>query len=100
MADVARAAHVTTASGRRPGAAQRSRCLIDASLTPVAKTPAGTRVKLTVKFGETPPVPCVLITPSGRRYDVIGARGKTLHCIVGSPHSQPGPDDGPVLQWT
>jgi len=38
-----------------------------------------------------------LVTPSGRRYQVIGSRGKTIRCIVLPPGAAPGE---PVGQWT
>jgi hypothetical protein len=70
-------------------------------LQPRGKAPAGARVKLRVEFGEPPPVPCVLLTDSGRRYDVVGVGGaKTLHCIVMPPGAPYGEEDGPVLSWT
>lgn len=68
-------------------------------MTPITKNPVGARVKLRVEFGDPPPVPCVLLTASGRRYDVIGSRGKTLTCIVCSPDDEIEPGT-PVLQWT
>lgn len=68
---------------------------------PRAKTLAGALVKLRVDHGDTPPVPCVLITDSGRRYDVLGIGGrKTLHCLVMAPDAPITEDCGPVLRWT
>ncbi len=55
-------------------------------------------VKLRISRGDTPEPGTELVTPSGRRYQVIGLRGKkTLHCIVLPPEATPG---DPVWQWT
>lgn len=59
--------------------------------------PAWAQVKLRVDTGETPDVGAELVTPSGRRYQVIRVRGKTLHCLVLPPEAPPGE---PVLWWT
>lgn len=69
------------------------------SVQPIGKAPIGTVVKLRVAFGDVPPLPSILLTPSGRRYDVINVRGKTLHCLVMKPDAEI--EDGtPVIQWT
>ncbi len=66
---------------------------------PRAKAPFGTVVKLRVAFGDVPPLPCILLTPSGRRYDVINIRGKTLHCLVMKADADI--EEGtPIIQWT
>lgn len=69
------------------------------AILPRAKTQPGARVKLRVEFGAPPPVPCVLVTESGRRYDVVAARGKTLHCIVMRADAPITAEDGPVMSW-
>lgn len=43
---------------------------------------AGEHVRLRVAFGEVPPAGVVLQLPTGRRYWVFYASGKTLHCRV------------------
>ena len=59
-------------------------------------TPIGGRTKLRVAWGEIPPVPSTLQMPSGRRYLVIGSRGKTLHVIVLGPKDRAV---APVIEW-
>ena len=59
-------------------------------------TPIGGRTKLRVAWGDVPPVPSTLRMPTGRRYLVIGARGRTLHVIVLSPRDRA---TGPVIAW-
>lgn len=59
--------------------------------------PPGTDVKLHVAHGDVPEFGTELVTPSGRRYQVIGGRGKTLRCLVLAPDA---PVQGPVWQWT
>ncbi|MBU0917870.1 MAG: hypothetical protein KKD97_16110 [Gammaproteobacteria bacterium] len=44
--------------------------------------PDWAEVKLRVAWGEIPEFSDVLELASGRRYQVIGVRGKTLRCIV------------------
>lgn len=63
---------------------------------PRGKAPMGARVKLRMESGEPPPVPCTLMTESGRRYDVIAVNGKTIHCIVMPPDAEL---EGPVWSW-
>ena len=60
-------------------------------------TPIGGLTKLRVAWGEVPPVPSTLRMPSGRRYLVIGARGRTLHVIVLSPKDRA---TSPVIAWS
>lgn len=59
--------------------------------------PYWAQVKLTVKHGEIPEIGTELRTPSGRRYQVINTRGKTLYCLVLPPEA---PVDGVVWEWT
>lgn len=59
--------------------------------------PPWAQVKLRVNHGEIPDIGVELRTPSGRRYQVINVRGKTLHCIVLPPEASV---DGPVIEWT
>ena len=59
--------------------------------------PAWADVKLRCTCGELPEPGTELVTPSGRRYQVIGARGRTLRCIVLPPDAAPG---SPVWAWT
>lgn len=54
-------------------------------------------VKLRVTRGDIPEFGTELVTPTGRRYQVIGSRGKTLRCLVLPPEAPPG---YPVWQWT
>ena len=53
-------------------------------------------VKLRVDNGVVPEVGTELVTPTGRRYQVVGGRGKTLRCIVLPPEA---PSGDPVLEW-
>lgn len=59
-------------------------------------TPIGGRTKLRVAWGDAPPVPATLQLRSGRRYLVIGARGRTLHVIVLGPKDRA---TGPLIPW-
>lgn len=70
-----------------------------AQTTPRGKAPIGAMVKLRVEHGDIPPVPCVLVTDSGRRYDVVNARGKTLHCLV-MRYDAEVEEGTPILGWT
>jgi hypothetical protein len=54
-------------------------------------------VKLRVSHGEIPEPGTELVTPTGRRYQVLSVRGKTLHCLVLAANAAPGE---PVWQWT
>lgn len=54
-------------------------------------------VKLRCSHGDIPEPGTELVTASGRRYQVVGVRGKTLRCIVLPPEAEPGE---PVLAWT
>lgn len=59
--------------------------------------PAWSQVKLRVSFGEIPEFGdelCVVST--GRRYQVIGVRGKTLTCLVLPADA---PVQGRVIDW-
>lgn len=58
--------------------------------------PAWSQVKLRVAFGEIPEFSDELHMASGRRYQVIGVRGKTLTCIVLPPDA---PVAGRVIPW-
>ena len=58
--------------------------------------PAWADVKLRCNTGELPEPGTELVTPTGRRYQVIGARGRTLRCIVLPPDA---PVQGRVLDW-
>lgn len=59
--------------------------------------PAWADVKLRASCGDVPEPGTELVTPSGRRYQVVGVRGKTLRCIVLPPEAVPG---SPVWAWT
>jgi len=58
--------------------------------------PPWARVRLYVAWGEVPEVGDELLLKSGRRYQVIEVRGKTLYVLV-------LPDDAPVqgtvIEW-
>ncbi len=58
--------------------------------------PAWADVKLRCTNGATPEPGTELVTFSGRRYQVLSIRGKTLHCIVLPPEAAPG---DPVVAW-
>ena len=53
-------------------------------------------MKLRVEHGDVPEIGVELVTDSGRRYQVIGVRGKTLTCLVLPPEA---PVEGQVLRW-
>lgn len=59
--------------------------------------PAWAQVKLRVDVGDAPEPGTELVTPSGRRYQVIRMKGRTLHCLVLPPEAPPG---DPVLGWS
>lgn len=58
--------------------------------------PAWAQVKLRVAFGDIPEAGTELRMRTGRRYLVVGVRGKTLTCLVLPPDE---PVDGPVWDW-
>ena len=58
--------------------------------------PAWSDVKLRVSWGDVPDPSSILLLPSGRRYQVLRVRGRTMHCIVLPPGAEA---DGPVLTW-
>lgn len=60
--------------------------------------PAYSQVKLRVLWGEVPEFGDELVTQRGRRYQVIGVKGKTLTCLV-IPASDPPNADGRTLSW-
>lgn len=62
-----------------------------------AKSEPGATVKLRAETGDMPTPGTELVTPSGRRYQVTGSRGKTLTCIVLAAGAPAG---DPVWQWT
>lgn len=53
-------------------------------------------VRLRVGWGEVPPLGAELVTRTGRRYQVIGVRGRALRCLVLPADA---PVLGPVLRW-
>lgn len=53
-------------------------------------------VKLRCNSGELPEPGTELVTFSGRRYQVVAVRGRTLRCIVLPPEAAPGE---PVWRW-
>lgn len=59
--------------------------------------PAWADVKLRCTSGALPEPGTELVTPSGRRYQVLSTRGKTLHCIVLPQDAAPG---DPIWAWT
>lgn len=60
--------------------------------------PAWAMVKLRVSWGEVPPFGAVLQMRTGRRYQVIGVRGRTLQVLVLPPDAPIEPGT-PVLAW-
>lgn len=60
-------------------------------------TPAWGHVKLRVSHGDVPEFGDILVLRSGRRYQVIGVRGRGLDCIVLPPEAPFG--DARVLSW-
>lgn len=60
--------------------------------------PAWAMVKLRVSWGEVPPFGAVLQMRTGRRYQVIGIRGRTLQVLVLPPDAAIEPGT-PVLAW-
>lgn len=63
----------------------------------MAPKPDWAEVKLRCCWGDVPEFSDVLEFPSGRRYQVIGVRGRSLRCIV-LPKDAPT-DDCRVLPW-
>lgn len=59
--------------------------------------PAGSIVKLRVAFGEVPEFGTILETRTGRRYQIVEVKGKSLRCLVLGPNDLAG--DDPVLSW-
>jgi hypothetical protein len=59
--------------------------------------PAWADVKLRCTTGALPEPGTELVTFSGRRYQVLRIRGKTLHCIVLPPDAALG---DPIWRWT
>ena len=57
---------------------------------PRPSAPPWADVKLRVSHGDIPEPGTELVTPSGRRYQVVGVRGKTLRCLVLPPDAAPG----------
>ena len=65
----------------------------------MAKAPAWAQVKLRVSWGEIPDAGDELvITSTGRRYQVLGVRGRSLQCLV-LPPDAPTDAEGRVWQW-
>lgn len=60
--------------------------------------PAWAQVKLRVCWGDVPEPGDELLFTSGRRYQVLGVRGRTMTCIV-LPNDAPPNTDGRTLCW-
>lgn len=60
------------------------------------KAPAWAMVKLSVAWGEVPGFGDTLKMRSGRRYQVIGVKGRTLSCLVLPADA---PSEGRVIDW-
>lgn len=61
------------------------------------KAPAWSQVRLRVSWGDMPEFSDILEFKTGRRYQVIGIKGKGLTCLVLPPEA---PTDGcRVLPW-
>jgi hypothetical protein len=60
--------------------------------------PPWAQVKLRVAYGEVPPFGAVLVMSTGRRYQVVGVRGKTLQCLVLPPDAEVEPGT-PIWEW-
>lgn len=58
--------------------------------------PPWANVELRVSHGEVPPVGAELRMTTGRRYQVIEVRGRTLSCIVLPPEAE---IQGEVWSW-
>lgn len=58
--------------------------------------PAWAHVKLRVSFGEVPEFSDILVMSTGRRYQVVGVRGRALDCIVLPPEA---PDGNARIWW-
>jgi hypothetical protein len=59
--------------------------------------PAWAHVKLRVSSGEVPAFSDILVMPTGRRYQVIGVRGRGLDVIVLPPEAPVG--DARLWDW-
>jgi hypothetical protein len=59
-------------------------------------TPAWGQVKLRVAFGDIPDAGVELRMATGRRYQVIGVRGRSLTCLVLPPEAE---TQGDVWSW-
>lgn len=60
--------------------------------------PPWSLVKLRVAYGEIPPFGAVLQLRTGRRYQVIGVRGRALQVLVLPPDTQIDPGT-PIWEW-
>jgi hypothetical protein len=60
--------------------------------------PAWSRVRLRVAWGEVPPFGAILRMCTGRRYQVIGVRGRGLQVLVLPPEAAVEPGT-PVIDW-
>lgn len=58
--------------------------------------PPWSQVKLRVAFGDVPEVGDELRMRTGRRYQVIGVRGRGLTCLVLPPDAEV---QGRVIEW-
>lgn len=59
--------------------------------------PPWAQVKLRVAYGEVPDFGDILQMKTGRRYQVVGVRGKQLQCLVLPPEAETG--DAKVCEW-
>lgn len=59
--------------------------------------PPWAQVKLRVSFGDVPDFGDILQMRTGRRYQVIGVRGRQLQCLVLPVDADTG--DARVLEW-
>lgn len=65
----------------------------------MAKAPAWAQVKLRVSWGEIPDAGDELvITSTGRRYQVLAVNGRTMRCLVLPPDAPVDPE-AQVWQW-
>lgn len=60
--------------------------------------PPFSQVKLRVAFGDVPPFGAILQLRTGRRYQVIGIRGRSLQVVVLPPDANVEPGT-PVWEW-
>lgn len=58
--------------------------------------PAWSQVNLRCCWGDIPEAGDELRTPTGRRYQVLGVRGRQMTCLILPPEA---PVQGPVLDW-